>query len=233
MNKHKSMEKRLVIMLSGGLDSSVAYHYALNKGFNKDEIVCIWFDLNQPYNTKEKESLDKIGIPYETIKLDLIQEKFNNIPTKDHPNQIIPGRNLIMATIAASFGERIWMMALDGETHMNTIERDKSTKFFQDTTNLLTYIFNVKRDITVLESPFMNMSKTDIVKWAIDHGVSEEFLRILLPAMTRVYTTVENVELVLNVGFHSRTMEWRKSTQKIRGNQTMLKNLLLTIKKHL
>jgi len=107
----------------------------------------------------------------------LIQEKFNNIPTKDHPNQIIPGRNLIMATIAASFGERIWMMALDGETHMNTIERDKSTKFFQDTTNLLTYIFNVKRDITVLESPFMNMSKTDIVKWAIDHGVSEEFLK--------------------------------------------------------
>ena len=174
---HKSVEYKLVILLSGGLDSSVAYHYAIKeKGYQPEDILCSWFDINQPYNKKEKDSLDKIGVPYKTISMDLIREEFNNIPTPDFPNQIIPGRNLIFATIAASFGERIWLMALDGETHLQTIERDKSTKFFEDTTNLLTYIFNVKREKTIIESPFLHLSKTDVVKWAKEN-IGEDFIK--------------------------------------------------------
>ena len=177
--KHKSMEKKLIICLSGGLDSSVAYQYALKeKGYKPADILCLWFDIGQPYNKKEKESLDKLGIPYKTINMDLIRNEFNNIHTKIHPNQIIPGRNLIFATIAASFGKRIWMMALDGETHLKTIERDKSTKFFKDTTAILTYIFNVKRNETIIESPFYHMSKTEVVKWAVSNNVAPEWLRM-------------------------------------------------------
>jgi len=172
------MEKHLVILMSGGLDSSIAYHYAQKEcGICKDDIMCIWFDIGQPYAQKEKKSLDELGIPYTTMKLDLIRDEFDNIPTTEFPGQIIPGRNLIFATIAASFGKEIWLMALDSETHKYAKERDKSERFFEDTTELLTYIFDISRKETDITSPFFAMTKVEVVEWALKNGLSEDWLK--------------------------------------------------------
>jgi len=170
------MDKKLTILVSGGLDSVIAYYYALAKGYKEDEIFPLWLDLGQPYNWKEEEVIDRLPFKVNKMHIDLVREEFDNVPTPESDKQIIPGRNLMFAVIGASFGKTVWLSALDGERNPFAKERDKSEKFFADATDLLTYVFNILRPETVLETPFRNMTKQEAVAWALDNGVSEELL---------------------------------------------------------
>lgn len=170
------MNKKLTLLVSGGLDSVIAYYYALANGYAEDEIFPIWFDLGQPYNWKEEQVIDRLPFKVNKMHIDLIREEFDNVPTPESDKQIIPGRNLLFAVIGASFGDTIWLSALDGERNPFAKERDKSEKFFADATDLLTYVFNILRPETKLETPFKDMTKREAVKWALDNGVSKELL---------------------------------------------------------
>jgi 7-cyano-7-deazaguanine synthase in queuosine biosynthesis len=96
---------RLVICFSGGMDSYIAYKFAMKEcGFKKKDILLLNFDINQPYKAKEKRAIKKLGVKVRTIKIGLLNKKFGNMPTKD--SYIIQARNLIFATIAASFSDK-------------------------------------------------------------------------------------------------------------------------------
>jgi len=168
MNKQK-----VVIMTSGGLDSYVAYYYAKKMGY---EPVPVWVDLGQPYAKKEEASIDSFEFANEVkkIHIDLLRPEFNNVPDINH--WIIPGRNLLLAVIGASFGDRVWICALDGEMHKFARERDKTPEFYHLSSGLLTYVFDILRPETVVETPFANMTKTEIVKWALENGITPEQL---------------------------------------------------------
>ena len=173
------MEKELVILMSGGMDSVLAYYYAVKeKGYKPEDILALWFDIGHPYARKEEQVIDRLPFPVEKIRIDLIRDEFDNVPGKEDGKQIIPGRNLIFATIASSFGKRIWLMALDGERHKFAKERDKSEKFFRDTTDLLTYVFNISREETIIETPFENMTKAEVIAWALENDVPEEIIHL-------------------------------------------------------
>jgi 7-cyano-7-deazaguanine synthase in queuosine biosynthesis len=162
--------KKLVICVSGGLDSFIAYHYALiEKKYNKEDILCINFNINQPYFLKEKEALDSFGFLIHYLKVDLISEEFNNIP--DISNYIIPGRNMIFASIAGSLGERVWILGMKYENHIHMY--DKNGSFFNKSTVALTQALG---ELTIVESPFMNLSKTEAIKWALSNGITKEEL---------------------------------------------------------
>lgn len=163
--------KRVAIMTSGGLDSYIAYYYAKKHGL---EPVPIWINLGQPYAKKEEKAIDSFEFRVRKITCDVLREEFGNKPTVD--NWIIPGRNLLLALIGAMFADRVWITALDGEMHKYAKERDKSPEFFHLTSGLFTYVFDVIRPETIVETPFKHMSKTEIVEWAITNGISEEQL---------------------------------------------------------
>jgi len=160
---------KISIMMSGGLDSYVAYYYAKNLGY---EPLPIWIDIGQPYNKKEEAAIDSFEFPVRKIKADLLRKEWDNLPTID--KQIIPARNLLFTIIGSMFSERIWIMALDGEMHGK--ENDKTKKFFADTTALLTYVLNYFRPETIVETPFEKMSKTEVVRWALANGLTKEQL---------------------------------------------------------
>ena len=155
---------RVSIMVSGGLDSYIAYYYALKNGYIPD---AIWVNLGQPYWKKEEEKVNSFEFPVKKIKIDLLREEFGNLPTPQ--KQIIPGRNLFLAYIGAFFNERVWIVALETEMHTYARERDKSWKFYRDTTELFTYIFNYVRENTIVETPFSHLSKTEIVRLSLIH----------------------------------------------------------------
>lgn len=165
------MKKPVSIMYSGGLDSFIAYHYAIANGYNP---ICIMIDMGHPYAEKEFATLERIPEKYrpKVSKINmkelypLIQERLNN--------QIIPSRNVMLATIGAMFSSEVWLGVLDGE--QNGKEHDKSERFFDDTSKLLTFTNSYFQEVTLITSPFKNMSKSETIKWALDYGIPKEVL---------------------------------------------------------
>lgn len=167
------MKQKVVIMTSGGLDSYIAYYFAKAKGL---EPIPVWVNLGQPYALKEEKAIDNFEFANEVrkIHIDLIREEFGNVPDINH--WIIPGRNLLLVLIGAHFGERIWLCALEGEQHKFARERDKTPEFFHLSSGLLTYVFDIVRPETIVETPFFDMTKTDIVRWALQNGLTAKQL---------------------------------------------------------
>ena len=165
--------KKLCILTSGGLDSTIAWYYALAHGYKEGEIIALWVDLNHPYAWKEKKALDNLPFKVDRLSCPTIAEKWGNVPTIHQ--QIIPGRNLLLATIAASIGaDRIWMGALAGEMHQ--FMRDKTHEFFHLSSGLFTFIFKDSREEVIVETPFKDMTKAQVVAWALTRGISVQTL---------------------------------------------------------
>lgn len=162
--------KELVICVSWWMDSVLAYEYALKElGYKKEDILCINFDISQPYFEKEKKCLDKANFDYKTIKVDLCNQELWTMPNKE--NYIIPGRNMVFASIWASFWKRVWIMGMKFEDHY--LMYDKNSAFFALASMCTSQAIWNK---TIIESPFINMSKTDALNWALQNGVSEEII---------------------------------------------------------
>lgn len=164
------MSPNLALMYSGGLDSFIAYHYAKALGFDP---ICINVGLGQPYDEKEQHSIKSLGKwspVVERIELGslyrLIQSRLSN--------QIIPSRNVLLATIGSMFAPRVWLGVLDGE--QNGKEHDKSERFFAETTDLLTFTNEFFQPETLIESPFVDMTKGETIRWALRYHIPEEIL---------------------------------------------------------
>ena len=113
------MKTKVVILLSGGLDSTTVLYYALSKGF---DCHCIIFDYNQRHK-KEINIAKKIATAakakYKVIKLDLNWNKTSLIgKDKKIPNHktikkgyipttYVPGRNTIFLSNALAYAETI------------------------------------------------------------------------------------------------------------------------------
>lgn len=160
------------IMYSGGLDSYIMYHYAKATGHNP---LCISVDLGHPYAEIEWQSY--CNMPDNDYKPNVIRLNFSDLyPAIANriTNQIIPSRNVLLAVIGSMFNSRVWLGVLDGE--QNGKEHDKSYKYFQDTTNLLTFTNSFFQEATIVETPFSHMTKAQTIGWALQYGIPEERL---------------------------------------------------------
>ncbi|MBL7081454.1 MAG: 7-cyano-7-deazaguanine synthase QueC [Candidatus Omnitrophica bacterium] len=117
------MNKKAIILLSGGLDSAVTLYWAKSKGY---KCYCLLFDYGQRHKkeiecakilAKKAKSLSrilKISLPWKGSSL---LDKKINIPisvkvprcqgVKAIPSTYIPGRNIIFLSFALSFAEAI------------------------------------------------------------------------------------------------------------------------------
>lgn len=162
---------KTVIMLSGGLDSTLALMIAQKMELNLSP-VGVYVDLGQPYNKKERAIVRKLAKTYNVkeITCKIISEENGNVPTIE--DQVIDGRNMTLATIGANFGDRIWLCALDGEMH--DFMPDKNEKFFSKATTALSQAYG--REIRV-ETPFKHLTKADLIALALDSGISEKEIK--------------------------------------------------------
>ena len=155
------MSKNVSIMFSGGLDSTIMYHYAIKNNFTP---TMIYVNLGHPYVKKEQQAIKITGLSHITINM---KDLYPAISARLN-NQIIPSRNLLLATIGGMFNKRVWLGVLEGEQLGK--EHDKSKKFFRDSTALLSYLNEYFQDETVVETPFSHMTKADTITWALTTG---------------------------------------------------------------
>lgn len=173
----KPKEYDLVIACSGGIDSTLAWYYAIReKGYDPKKILCMYVDLHHPYSWKEKKGLKQSGIPYKIIDTNIIREEFGNIPQPIHPYSIILNRNVLIAVYGSMLGKKVWVSSLEDEMHKFALERDKSPEFFHLMSGLLSYTSAIRREETIIETPFKHMTKAELIHWALDNKVPKRII---------------------------------------------------------
>ncbi len=134
-----------ILCLSGGLDSYIAWHY-LGKP------PTIYFDTRQPHCQKEFDYVNSIS--NDTI-LD------HSLNFAKHEDIYIPHRNLLFASRASVYAKKVWIIGLKDD-----MVEDKTRNAFAIMSSCLTA---VSKEHVIVDSPFWDMTKTDICEWYIKH----------------------------------------------------------------
>lgn len=192
--KRLKKSKKIVLALSGGLDSSVLLHMIANEGY--DEIHTLTFDYGQRHKREiecaewqVKNCQDRYGCVVTNKVIDckyirdiattssLTNDKINTpkiseIAGDAQPVSYVPFRNMMFLSICAAYAE-----SLEAETIVYGVTQVDSLsgyfdcdKTFVDAVNKLIGL-NRKHKIEVLV-PMITMSKADIVKKGLDLGVN-------------------------------------------------------------
>lgn len=111
-----ALEKRAVVLLSGGLDSAVTLYYALRKGY---KCHCLIFDYGQRHKKEinsAKKVADTAGCVYQVINIGLpwkgssLLDEGLKLPADRQvtiPSTYVPGRNIVFLSFALSCAEAL------------------------------------------------------------------------------------------------------------------------------
>ena len=181
--------KKALCIISGGMDSTTSAYIAKKDGY---DLVAIHFDYGQRTEKKERECFLQICKDLQIQKQFILDAKFiakiggnaltdtnlqirKNSLKKDTPNTYVPFRNGIFLSIAGAVAEKECCEAI----FIGVVEEDSSG--YPDCTK--DFIFAMKNAINSgtggdfkveIKTPLINLSKTEIVKKAIELGVSLE-----------------------------------------------------------
>lgn len=183
------MGKRIVSVLSGGLDSTTAAYMAKSEGY---EIVAVHFDYRQRTQVRERRAFeaicDALGVAeryvidlpfFETIGTSALTDREIAVPTggiePGIPVTYVPFRNGIFLSVAAAIAEKEGCEAIA----IGVVEEDSSgypdcrepfIVSMQQTINLGT------RDATAVKilTPLVHLKKEQIVAEALSLGVPLE-----------------------------------------------------------
>ena len=185
------MQKSVIILISGGLDSSTVAGIAKSSGAR---IFGLSFDYGQRHN-KELEAAKRISKHFEfedlkIIKIDLslwggssLTDLTKEIPIEGVdkniiPNTYVPGRNTIFIAIALSYAEAInadliglGVNALDYSGYPDC--RPDYIEQFQKLANLSNKRGRENNPIQ-LWTPLLNSNKEEIIEMAFNHNVPIE-----------------------------------------------------------
>ena len=190
--------KKLVLTLSGGMDSSVLLYMAQDRGYNeihtitfdygqrhKRELTCVQKQLSNfnetfsgwvTYKTTNKvldvKYIKDIAPTSSLTNKDIDNPKISEMAGDAQPVSYVPFRNLMFLSICAAYAEGIDADAVwYGAAEVDSLAGYwDGSKEFVDTVNQVTDLNREKR-ITI-EAPLLNMSKAAIVKEGIRLGVT-------------------------------------------------------------
>ncbi|MBP3401022.1 MAG: 7-cyano-7-deazaguanine synthase QueC [Selenomonadales bacterium] len=181
-NKRRNYLVKAVILLSGGLDSTVCMACAKEAGY---ELYPISFDYHQRHNI-ELESAKKVAAFYQVAKHIVIETNMNviggsaltdtsidvpdgDIKSDEIPVTYVPARNLIFLSYALSYAEAIGaeriligVNALDYSGYPDC--RPAFIEQFQQVANYATKAAAVDKKEILIETPLLNLSKKEIVE---------------------------------------------------------------------
>ncbi len=179
-------QKKIVHVLSGGLDSTTLLYALLKKGH---EVKCISFDYGQKHLKEvmqaQKTCLD-LGIEHHIVDLTSVKNLISNSAlTSDQPipeghykdesmrATVVPSRNTIMAAIAQGYAVNIDFDAISLGIHSgdHAIYPDCRPEFIHYLRR--TFALNNYKPIRVL-APFLKVSKIKIVELGLQLGVKFE-----------------------------------------------------------
>lgn len=181
---------KAIVLLSGGLDSTVAMYKAKNDGF--DELYALSFDYGQRHACElacAKTSAEKIGVVAHNVvnlKLDLwggssltdksMKVEEGNMDAEEIPNTYVPARNMVFLSVAASFAEAvgardiyIGVSEVDYSGYVDC--REEFIKSMENTINQGTVCAVEKGEKIKIHAPFIHKTKAQEIKLGWELGV--------------------------------------------------------------
>jgi len=182
----KSINKKAVCIMSGGMDSTLAAYMMQKEGY---EIIAVHFNYDQRTQTKElwcfKELLEKLKVKkhyildlnfFKSLGASALTDKNIEVPTngieEGVPITYVPFRNGIFLSMAAAIAEKegasviaIGVVEEDSSGYPDC--RENYIKAMQNAINLGT---KDETDITI-EMPLVHLKKSQIVTKALEYNV--------------------------------------------------------------
>jgi 7-cyano-7-deazaguanine synthase len=142
-----------ILLLSGGIDSFVAWHW-----FNKPQTL--YFNLRSRYSEKEMRVVKRLDPSI------IIDDSLNLGSREIGDKAYIPFRNLLLAAQAVKYSDVVVIAGLKDD-----VVSDKNEAIFQDMSTILSKMEG--RSIQVI-SPFWQHTKEQVVKWFLTNGGTEQ-----------------------------------------------------------
>ncbi len=120
------MDKKALVVLSGGQDSSTCLFWAIRE-FGRENVAAVGFDYGQRHKAELEcaaEITAKAGVPFEVIPTPIINQLSANSLTREDipvdeekpegtpPNTLVEGRNLLFLSYAAIYAKTHGMTEL-------------------------------------------------------------------------------------------------------------------------
>ncbi len=182
--------KKAVVLLSGGLDSSVALYLAKSEGY--DEVHAVSFNYGQRHETElshAKEIAKKAGVTaHKIVTLNLgdfggssltdkkMEVEDGNVDRTDIPVTYVPARNMVFLSIAASYAESvgsqdiyIGVSQVDYSGYVDC--RQEFIDAMEVAINKGTVMGAEAGKPIKIHAPFVNKTKSEEIKMGMDLGV--------------------------------------------------------------
>jgi 7-cyano-7-deazaguanine synthase len=173
-------EKKCVVVLSGGPDSSTVAYWVKKQGYDVHAITCMYGQIATKEVECARRLAERLGISLKLIDLSSLKEIFGgvtslcnaNIPMTSSFSQpiIVPFRNAIFLSIAVSYAvaigaARVFYGAQGSDESFYPDCRKEFYKSFETAAKIGT-----DKDV-IIEAPFSNIPKSGIIKSGSELGV--------------------------------------------------------------
>jgi 7-cyano-7-deazaguanine synthase len=176
------LRENALVLLSGGLDSSVALYWALKRGFGVRTITFNYFLRSSKEITACRTMARRAGVKNTVINLEFLKEivdlrkQARNPLLKKAPSAYIPSRNTIFYGIASSIAETMDAKYIIGGHNKDDAHTfpDASLDFFKlfNKTASLGKLSNGRTGNVIM--PLSNLNKSQVVKLGRKLGVPFE-----------------------------------------------------------
>lgn len=180
---------KAIVLLSGGLDSTVALYLAKSKGY---EVYALSFSYGQKH-TKELECARNIAKKIGVVEHKVIDLALNSwggcsltdnnmdieqgdVEREDIPNTYVPARNMVFLSVAASYAEAvkaqnifIGVSEVDYSGYVDC--RSEFIEAMENAINKGTELAVESNKHITINTPFINMTKSEEIQLGIKLGV--------------------------------------------------------------
>jgi 7-cyano-7-deazaguanine synthase len=157
---------REILLCGGGIDSFVAWHY-----LGKPQ--ALYFDLGDRNRDQEYRALDTLA---RRRGIRLVVSRELDLGSWELPDGVIPLLELHLAVLACHRADTVWCVAVKGNRGAG-----KSSPAFERLSKLISEIAG--RDIRI-DSPFRDMTKTEVVRWYVAQSLPVDDLTSTHSCMT-------------------------------------------------
>lgn len=144
------------ILLLSGMDSYIAWHYT-------GKPRTLYCSLGHKYEQNEVKWIKEL-VP------DTIIDNTLHLGNWEHEDAFIPLRNMFLVSVGALYADEVILTVQKGELTLP----DRSLYFMDEFGKMLSYL---KEASIRIYSPFIELTKVDLVKWYVTKGLNIENLK--------------------------------------------------------
>jgi len=183
MSERPAPEKRAVVILSGGMDSTTLLHDVVRQGYDTHALT---FDYNQKHRREiacAESATRRLGVPHRVVDLSVLHELAPSCLTRDEQavpaghyaeesmkQTVVPNRNMVFLSLAGAYAIGI------GARHLFYAAHSGDHAIYPDCRPVFTSAMETALHLCdwsdlILHAPYVYLTKADIVRKGLALGV--------------------------------------------------------------